>query len=326
MNDAAKKFKEFFETEKPTGYGQWTNLSTLHPTLKNQLRLFQDTFNVGLANADIDLPTFHVDYVDGEKTDALAFRYGGYSFIAITLKIVFACSDVSNHLSNSALIAQSLNLKYSANSYNSLQGVMVSILLSFVVAHEFSHHKYGHVPDYDSTPTTAQSTMGSSMQQVDELWVDGFALSLLLAHYVERPNAHLDILSALRLYALTCPEEQVLGTIFTAIAGYFLSRPLHKPNFARMFVWEHPLELARLWQLKRVAAVRFSEVKPELELFVSSNFQRLIQTTAIVMLDAEGNQTWQEQIDFLLSAPGEAYYNAPISHIEQERLKAMKLA
>jgi len=91
-----------------------SDLSRLTPTLQDQLRGIQSTFNEALRHEKrdvpehVDHPPFHVDYVDSGIQNALAFRYAGYSFIAITVPLICAMSDACLLLSKSAELVRLL--------------------------------------------------------------------------------------------------------------------------------------------------------------------------------------------------------------------------
>jgi hypothetical protein len=110
--------------------------------LREHLRLIQETFNEALRNEKqgvpehVDHPPFHVDYVDSSIQNALAFRYEDYSFIAITVPLIYALSNACLLLSKSPTVATLLGVQPSVEEYNALHAVLFSILTWFVLGHE----------------------------------------------------------------------------------------------------------------------------------------------------------------------------------------------
>jgi hypothetical protein len=94
----------------------------------------------------VECPEFHVDFVDSDISNAMAFRYGDFSFIGITVPLIYAISDVSLLLSKSDTMLTLFRVSPSKEEqYNELQAVLFYILLAFIVTHEWTHHVHGHV-------------------------------------------------------------------------------------------------------------------------------------------------------------------------------------
>src|ERR1019366_9719159 len=101
-------FDEAFQRccpEERKRYRGRDDLSKVPPPVRDQLRLIQKTFTEALRNErrdvpeHVDHPPFHVDYVESSIPNALAFRYEDYSFIDITVALVYSVSDVCLRLS-----------------------------------------------------------------------------------------------------------------------------------------------------------------------------------------------------------------------------------
>lgn len=172
------------------------DLRGLPTTLQEQLRLIQDTFNIALSNerqgvvGHVDHPPFHIDYVDSDEENAFAFRYGGYSFIAITLPLIYRVSDVCLKLSKSPEIITMLSVNPSEDPYNEIHMMLFYALMAFVVTHEYTHVVRGHV---DESGTILRNEFLSTVQngnldmQIQELAADGYAAYHVMANIFDAP-------------------------------------------------------------------------------------------------------------------------------------------
>jgi hypothetical protein len=328
---AAAKFKEFFETHNIPRYGQRSDLSRLNPVLREQLRLFQETFNFALENEQLDVaghvdhPPFHVDYVDAEVANANAFRYGEYSFIAISVPLIYELSDLCLVLSRSPLIAQLLAVQYSGENYNQLHAVMFAIITAFVVAHEYTHHVFGHTSESDALNVflgmaSPSIITGSQWVQVDELVADGYAIYHVLANYVGKLNVN----SPNQFFALNADkscltDEQMFATIVVTVAGLWLTWPEQKPDLVKIYGLDHPLVPARLKALMHESIGWCRQNRHELEEFMVGNFQALLSGAAQAVLGEKSNQVWAEQTAFLKSPDGTRYVSALMNGVDRFR-------
>ena len=82
----------------------------------------------------------YFDYIDADEENAIASRDDGkYAFIGITRRLVFQISDVCILLSKpDGPICRALGVRPSSEPYNELQGMLLYMLQSFVVAHEWA--------------------------------------------------------------------------------------------------------------------------------------------------------------------------------------------
>ena len=324
MNEPAAKFKEFFEVHNIPRYGQWNYLTGLNPVLRDQLQLVQETLNFALANErsdvpeHVDHPPFHVDYVDAEIGNANAFLYGGYSFIPITLPLIYELSDVCLQLSTSPLIARLLAVRYSAEKYNQLHAVMFAIINAFVVSHEYTHHVFGHCLDSNALNVfwgvASRSVVGSSQWgQVDELVADGYAIYHVLANYVGTLNVNSpNPFFALNPYNTCLTDEQMYATVIVTVAGFWLTWPEQKPDPIKIYALDHPLVPARLNALMQESIGWCRQNKPELEGFMVRSFQALMSGAAQAVLGDKSNQVWNEQTAFLKSPEGAGHVKSRV--------------
>jgi hypothetical protein len=91
------------------------DLSGLPPVLQETLRGIQEDFNKVLRSEKrgvpehVDPPPFHFDYVDSSVQNAIAFRYGGYSFIGITIPLLNEMEATSKKLCGSEAVLSILS-------------------------------------------------------------------------------------------------------------------------------------------------------------------------------------------------------------------------
>src|ERR1022692_1458206 len=123
MRDGADAFDAFFKAGYVPGYRQRDDLSKFHPTVRDQLRSLQESWNVSLGNArrnvpgHVDTKPFHLDFVDADEQNATAFCFGGYALIAVNVPLIFALSDICLALSKSDEVATVLGIQYVADDY-----------------------------------------------------------------------------------------------------------------------------------------------------------------------------------------------------------------
>jgi hypothetical protein len=88
---------------------------------------------------------FHLDYIDSEEPNALAFCYGGYAFIGVTIPLTTLLWDTCHLLSTSQPVISVLGLGGVGCDQQMLHVVLFRSILNFIVAHEWAHHVRGHL-------------------------------------------------------------------------------------------------------------------------------------------------------------------------------------
>jgi len=297
------------------------DLSGLPPTLQEQLRRIQETFNEALRNEKqgvpehVDHPPFHVDYVDSSIQNAIAFRYEGYSFIAITIPLIYAISDVCLRLSKSPAVATLLGVRPSDEEYNELHAVLFYVLTAFVVAHEWTHHVHGHVcpPGAETIfPNEILDTGydGSIEGQTKEIVADGYAAYHVLANLMDSPTTP-ELLKLLNLDAgQASVQDQLLFSLFVvAVGAYLLVRPA--PDLNDIYQLTHPPQAARMNFVMREAIFGWCrQNRPELEASMTKRVNSLMNAVAEATLGKSCAKVWGEQAAFLRSEKGAKYTNA----------------
>jgi hypothetical protein len=99
-------------------------------------------------------------------------------------------------LSKSTAITTALQLRVSDEPYNDLQGTLFYILLSFVVGHEWSHHKHGHLQKLSTPKAIFQEVVHSDLAgrietQLQEIAADGYSAFFLLSHLLDHRDTFL---------------------------------------------------------------------------------------------------------------------------------------
>src|SRR5437899_1402580 len=63
----------------------------------------------------VEHPSFHFDYVDSPISDAIAFRWGGYSFIGVTIELIYQLWETCVQMSEAQSIASCLGVDLQAD-------------------------------------------------------------------------------------------------------------------------------------------------------------------------------------------------------------------
>jgi hypothetical protein len=294
------------------------DLSGLRPTLQGQLRDLQESFNQSLRNEKlgvpwhVDHPPFHVDYVDSSIQNAIAFRYEGYSFIAITVPLIYAISDVCLLLSRSPIIATLLGVRPSDEEYNELHAVLVYTLTAFVMAHEWAHHVLGHVCGPGAEATFPNEILdsgcsGSMEAQIMEIAADGYSAYHVLANLIDSPTRPVVTLLKLHAEQASIQDRGLFALVVVAVGAYLLMRPA--PDLSRIDLYKetHPPQAARMNFFMHEAIGWCRQNRPELEAWMKGRFQILMNAAAEATLGMSGAQVWGTQTAFLQSKEGTEY-------------------
>ena len=293
-------------------------LTGLQPMLRQQLQNLQKSFNEAFA-AERQFPEhaptlpMYLDYIDADDENAIATTDGqSYAFVGITLPLVFKISDVSVVLSKAPSITTALQLNVSAEPYNDLQGTLFYILVSFVVGHEWSHHKHGHLqqlsfPKAIFQEITNSGIAGSIETQLQEIGADGYSAFFLLSHILDHRDTFLPWLNLDPAAPPVFFDQVFLSLFVIAFASFLLLRPPELLGADTVYRFTHPPAAARMNFFLRETAGWCSFNRPPLEGWLVSNSLGLINLTADAILGAGGAQRWRQQIDFLKSDDGMKY-------------------
>jgi hypothetical protein len=324
-------FDAFFEENDTGPYRGRDDLSGLQPTLQEQLRFLQETFNEALRNVKLDIPghvdhpPFYVDYVDSDVQNAIAFRYRGYSLIGITVPLIYSISDACLLLSQSTTVARLLGVRLSVEDYNEVHALLFSMLIAFVMAHEYTHHVHGHVSEDPAAIFLNEildtSSNGNLKQQIEEIAADGYSLYHVLANFI-KGNTQPDVVTLLALDAeqTGSRDEIIFSMIVLAIGAYLFLRPPPKLDAIVVYKLTHPPQVARMNFIMHEAMGWCRQNRPELEAWMTlSRFQDLMSATAEAILGEYGDQVWRDQTSFLKSFDGATYISAVVTGIDAYR-------
>jgi hypothetical protein len=277
----------------------------------------------------VDHDPFHLDYIDSDHPNALAFCYGGYSFIGITIPLTTLLWNVCSHLSASMPLRTALGLDAPSCDRAMLHVVLFRLILIFVVSHEWSHHVRGHVSRQSRQGIWVEeirvgSATASMETQSLEADADGYAAYFGLAHLIDSAEGRIHVVRLLNVENAPRPfQDQVLFSCFlAAFAGFVFVLPtpsLEKENLSRL---THPPQAARLHFLMQHAVMWCTQNRPLLAMWMTvDRFQRLMAAVASGLWAGERWNAWTAQVAFLLSADGAEY-----SRELTERLDALKAA
>jgi hypothetical protein len=258
----------------------------------------------------------YFDFLDADDENALAAHDGEhYAFIGITRHLVFKISDVCVLLSRSdGAMCHTLGVRPSAEPYNEVQGALVYILHSFVVAHEWSHHKHGHLGQISGREKIFHEVLDSGLagsidDQIKEIAADGYSAFFVLTHLFDERRS--GFLPFLRFDPSPPPEvlDQVFLAFFVvAVAGYMFLRPAHDLNGVDVYRFTHPPAAARLNFLMREVAAWCSHNRPALEGWITAHFNALMNATVQAICGvSDYRRVWANQISFLGSHEGRQY-------------------
>ena len=327
MSNAAKAFDNFFRAGRVPGYRQRDDLSRFHPAVRDQLRSLQGSWNIALSNARRDVPghtdtkPFHVDFVDADEKNATAFCYAGHALIALTVPLVFKLSDICLALSKSQEVAVVLDIQYVADDYSQLQAVLLSMLSAFIVAHEYTHHVYGHVSENDGLNPflhISSCSGGSLAAQIDEVVADGYSIYHVLENSIvttagNGPNPFY----SLNADKSSLTPEQTIAAVALAVAAYmFTLRECHL-SLLTAYTLSHPPPPVRL-ELTMTESVLWARKFPTLGELLQRKFRALASVAARVIVGADkASRMWTEQRAFLASQAGQAYTQALINGVNK---------
>ncbi len=258
----------------------------------------------------------YFDYLDADEENAIASQDGKhYAFVGVTRRLVFQLSDVCLLLSRpDGAICRALRLRPSAEPYNEMQGMLLYILLSFVAAHEWAHHKMGHLGQLSSRQHIFHEVLDSGLvgsvdDQVKELSADAYSTLTVLTHiFDERRSSFLPFLKF-----DPCPPPEVLDQVFlasfiVAVGGYLFLRPPADLSGLDVYHLTHPPSITRLNFVMRQAASWCSCYRPTLEDWIVRAFGPLMNA---VVEDIHGvsdyRAVWAAQLSFRKSEAGRQY-------------------
>ena len=285
----------------------------------DQLIQLRDSFNAALAvegqNIIGDAPhaPFYLDYLDSDKSNALAFKTEHYSFIGVTLPLVIEISNVTQQIAASDEIVSLLGLPISTNR-EMLKGVLFSMLLGYVASHEYAHHTHGHLVH----PKDSRPVVGVLWLQAREADADGWA-AYLVVNLWSLADARPVLLQLLGLKeAPRSTQDAVAFACFIAAHAAFCLRRPHPMDKDKVYWQAHPPQPVRLQLMSRYVVKFIGEFRPDVrESLTQRWYQSLMDTMSRVIWTEENDAAiWQEQSTFLRTPDGVAYVEALIAELD----------
>lgn len=263
------------------------------------------------ASGGVVHPPFHFDYLQATVTNAHAIPHGRFWFIALTLPLIKAVTEVSKHLGSSPVVLRLLRLESGPLRPDILWDYLGQIQLLFLTSHEYTHliHQHSARRELNGmwTELAPQTFRGSIDSQVEELDADGYAVYLVLTFLLrsERRQRALIQLGQANMPTTYC-DELILSCFFLALMAFFrtlwpkdITLPLdqltHPPVPVRI---DHVFQVAKMWCGQFGVA--------EQSWFTSPRLQDLFRAAASEA-DKTNSQGWDAQVALLSSADGNQY-------------------
>jgi len=320
MSDPEVVFHRFFQSEalsytNRARYRGKQDLGALvQPELRSALADIQVALNEALRNEKqgvrehVAHPPFHFDYVQSRVPNALAFQFEGFSFIGITMELVYMLWDAGYRLSQSEALAAVLGVSLTQDSSERTHVLLLGTELAFVVAHEYTHHVHGHVGEFRSE-FLDEPYIGNLDRQAHEVDADCYAVYHVLADLIDgNRRSH-----ALKLLNLEDREKNfqdqfLFSSVIVAIGAFLYAlRPAVVDN-ATVYRLSHPPQAARLNFIMHSAINWCSQNEPALVGYMNlERFQAILAAVELVAREMNGGFDWSGQTGFLGSPDGANY-------------------
>ena len=291
------------------------DLCSLPADVETLLTSVQRAFNEALSNethvADhAPHSPFHFDYIESTSRNALAFRDENYSFIGITIELVYLLWDICFRLAKSEAVKAALGLETELPA-EPLHVVLLRIQLFFIVAHEYTHHIHGHFAEsVIGHQILDTSESGTLEEQMMEAAADGYSTYYVLTHLFTEGREHaISLLNIGR--AVTTTQDEVLLTCFVAATGaYFLSSQPTVFDGVSLYKLRHPPQAARMNLLMQQAISWCKQNRSALVEWMSlQRFQSLMNAIEAATWGLNGGKDWSEQTAFFSSEAGHEYFS-----------------
>lgn len=295
----------------------------------------QVMFNAALA-AEKDVPQhadhdpFHLDYVDSDEANALAFCCDGYSFIGVTIPLMNKLWESASRVAESAAVAAVFDIRLSDEQLASMSGeqrIAVAVFrlqLLFIVLHEWTHIVHGHQRRRAADAEFANEIMiresGNIEKQAREADADGYAAYHMLENVINgQERAHIVSVLAMDDKPAALQDELLLSCFIIATGAYLFIREPQALTSETASTFTHPPQALRMSLLMKSVKTWCTQNRLALhEWLTAKPFQRLMNFVAAATWGMNGGNDWSEQITFLRSAAGTEYsHNVETTLIEQ---------
>jgi len=318
-------FDSFFRSKElgPTDHQDWIGqkgLDVLQPAVRSLLVSLQEAINEALRNEKknvpehVDHPPFQFEFVDVSMSNALASRFEDFSFIGITMPLVNVLWDTCARLSRSEAVATILGMLFTREEYEPIHALLLGTQLSFVVAHEYTHHVHGHLLPRGSATALLNEILDNANSvnlegQALEVDADGYAVYHVLADLIDgnRRQQAVDLLRCGKLKDAI--QDEVLFSSFVIAVGAFLFAQAPSPvDSAGIYALTHPPQAARMNYVMNFAIGWCKQNRPGLEACMTTErFKILMGAVATATWGMNGGSDWIAQTTFLQSDDGSRY-------------------
>jgi hypothetical protein len=323
-------FDRYFRKRRLCGYRGKKNLGTLRPELATFLADVQSALNDSLKNENrqmpghVEHPPFFFDYIDSDEPNALAFRDAGYSFIGLTMPLVYSLWDSCVELSRSDAVGALLEIAPILEREEAILTVMFQNQLIFLVTHEYTHHVHGHLSDQVPGSVFFEEIFinddeGDLALQAFEMDADGYAVYLALSHLMNGPRREQATTVMSCEHAHPDSQDRVLFLSFVmAIGAMLLVASPPSVDFRKCRTPTHPFPAARMdWIMHHATNWCVENGKSHLVTMTKGTFQALMVIVERAILQIRPTNDWREQAAFLKSEIGSQYRRELIARLRK---------
>jgi hypothetical protein len=288
------------------------------------LRALQEMLNTALAKADTNVEThvehdpFHLDYVDADEANAIAFCDGSYSFIGITLPQLDLLWSVAEKLSFSEKLKGQLPMSLTSEQLRDMsieqriQVVIFRLGMFLVVLHEFTHIVHGHVGRTIYNEFSNHAVGDSELRlaaQIREADADGYGVYFLLANLIDgEEHSFITHVLGIDKESSDARDQLLLLCFIASAAGFFFTMPHTALNETNVYSFGHPPQAARMRLITQAILSWSRQNRLHLkEWTTQERYELIMDPIAGAIWGANGGADWNQQVDFLRSEPGKIY-------------------
>ena len=260
----------------------------------------------------VPCPPFHFDYIDSDIPNALAFSDGDFSFVGMTMALVYLLGDICVRLSRTEGIARPLwenrcrwNCVITSRQCSSINGIYFFADLR----HEYAHHVFGHNLGSRAFDEVLDGTKTGTLDgQAEESVADAYAVHHIMANMIGGSGKALAI-TALELHDKTLDaQDQVLFACFVIVAAaYLISRTPVDLTKQNVYQLPYPPQIARLNYIMEAAVAWCRKDRPTLATWMTKGRFEALVRIAIEAVDVNDSAMWEAQIAFLRTEAGADY-------------------